>query len=352
MLFSFSVKIIHDEGGRKRMTRMGNQAACFALAGMMALLLCGCGKTGGAEEAKPELNTSDEQQANQPPLPEKLTVNSDGVPVLRVYQVDEGVTKEMDLETYLLGVVAGEMKNDWPLEALKAQAILARTFVLKFCTEKESKYQDADISTDIEEAQAYDDTGVNERVEQAVGETRGLVLSYHGELPYAWFHAHSGGATEHAVEGLSYEKEEPGYTKVTRGRESAQAPEDAREWKAEFTEKEMIAALKKIGVKDADGIFSVEVGKKGESGRAVTLRVNGESVSAPELRLALDSTRLRSTLITDIDVRDGKVIFSGKGYGHGVGMPQWGAYGMAEEGKTAEEIVEYYFNDVTVKKLW
>ena len=56
------------------MTRMGNQAACFALAGMMALLLCGCGKTGGAEEAKPELNTSDEQQANQPPLPEKLTV--------------------------------------------------------------------------------------------------------------------------------------------------------------------------------------------------------------------------------------------------------------------------------------
>ena len=352
MLFSFSVKIIHDEGGRKRMTRMGNQAACFALAGMMALLLCGCGKTGGAEEAKPELNTSDEQQANQPPLPEKLTVNSDGVPVLRVYQVDEGETKEMDLETYLLGVVAGEMKNDWPLEALKAQAILARTFVLKFCTEKESKYQDADISTDIEEAQAYDDTGVNERVEQAVGETRGLVLSYHGELPYAWFHAHSGGATEHAVEGLSYEKEEPGYTKVTRGRESAQAPEDAREWKAEFTEKEMIAALKKIGVKDADGIFSVEVGKKGESGRAVTLRVNGESVSAPELRLALDSTRLRSTLITDIDVRNGKVIFSGKGYGHGVGMPQWGAYGMAEEGKTAEEIVEYYFNDVTVKKLW
>ena len=211
------------------MTRMGNQAACFALAGMMALLLCGCGKTGGAEEAKPELNTSDEQQANQPPLPEKLTVNSDGVPVLRVYQVDEGVTKEMDLETYLLGVVAGEMKNDWPLEALKAQAILARTFVLKFCTEKESKYQGADISTDIEEAQAYDDTGVNERVEQAVAETRGLVLSYHGELPYAWFHAHSGGATERAVEGLSYEKEEPGYTKVTQGRESARAPEEARE---------------------------------------------------------------------------------------------------------------------------
>ena len=334
------------------MKNRGKRAACLALAGAMALLLCGCGETGGAEETKPELKTTDKQHANKPPLPEKLTVNSDGVPVLHVYQVDEEETKEMDLETYLMGVVAGEMKNDWPLEALKAQAILARTFVLKFCTEKESKYQGADISTDIEEAQAYDATGVNERVEQAVGETRGMVLSYHGELPYAWFHAHSGGATERAVEGLNYEQEEPGYTKVTQGRESAQAPEDAREWKAEFTEKEIIAALKRIGVKDVNSISSVEVGKKGESGRAVTLRVNGESVSAPELRLALDSTRLRSTLITDIDVQEGKVIFSGKGYGHGVGMPQWGAYGMSEEGKTAEEIVRYYFNDVTVEKLW
>lgn len=335
------------------MERLWKKAVCFALAGMTALLLCGCGAMGGAEESKPDLDITNDQRANgKPPLPEKLAVNENGVPVLRVYQVDEEETKEMDLETYLLGVVAGEMKNDWPLEALKAQAILARTFVLKFCTEKESKYEGADISTDIEEAQAYDATGINERVEQAVGDTRGMVLSYHGELPYAWFHAHSGGATERAVEGLNYEKEEPGYTKVTQGRESARAPEDAREWKAEFTEQELIAALKKVGVKDADVISSVEIGKKSESGRAVTLRVNGESVSAPELRLALDSTKLRSTLITDIDVQDGKVIFSGKGYGHGVGMPQWGAYGMAEEGKSAEEIVRYYFNDVTVEKLW
>ena len=330
------------------------RTACLTLAALLSLLLCGCGTWNGEEETKkPMIDSEREQQSDQkPPLPEKLAVNEDGVPLLRVYQVDEEETKDMDIETYLLGVVAGEMKNDWPLEALKAQAILARTFVLKFCTEKESKYHGADISTDIEEAQAYDATGINERVEQAVSETRGMVLSYHGELPYAWFHAHSGGATERAVEGLNYEKDEPGYTKVVQGRDSAQAPEDAREWQAEFSEQEMIAALKKIGVKDIEHITSLEIGKKGESGRAVTLRVNGESVSAPELRLALDSTKLRSTLITDIDVQDGKAVFSGKGYGHGVGMPQWGAYGMAEEGRTAEEIVRYYFNDVTVEKLW
>ena len=86
------------------MTRKGKKAAYFALAGMMALLLCGCGKTGGAEETKPELNATDEQQANQPPLPEKLTVNSEGIPLLRVYQLDEEEIKEMDLETSL-GVV-------------------------------------------------------------------------------------------------------------------------------------------------------------------------------------------------------------------------------------------------------
>ena len=87
-------------------------------------------------------------------------------------------------------------------------------------------------------------------------------------------------------------------------------------------------------------------------GRAVTLLINGRSVNAPEMRLALGSTKMRSTLFTDIQVSDDRVVFSGKGYGHGVGMPQWGAYGMAEEGKTAEEIVSYYFDGVTVEKVW
>ena len=77
----------------------------------------------------------------------------------------------MDAEAYVAGVVAGEMKNDWPLEALKAQAILARTFVLRFVSEKESRYEGADISTDISEAQAYDESAVNDLVLQAVEET-------------------------------------------------------------------------------------------------------------------------------------------------------------------------------------
>ena len=315
---------------------------------LAAALLSGCGDHSG--DAR--LETDPPKTESQRLLPEKLRLNTDGVPLLRVWDVDAEERKEMNIEAYLRGVVAGEMKNDWPLEALKAQAILARTFVLKFCSEKESQYRGADISTDIEEAQAYDATGISERVEQAVRETRGMVLVYQGELPYAWFHAHSGGRTERAKAGLNYEGEEPGYTRVTEGRESEKAPEDARQWKEAFGKAEFLSAARRAGLEELDRVDTVAVGETGESGRAVTLLVNGKPVNAPELRLALDSTKMRSTLLTDIQVTDSEVILSGRGYGHGVGMPQWGAYGMAEEGKTAEEIVTYYFSGVTVEKIW
>ncbi|MBR5430591.1 MAG: SpoIID/LytB domain-containing protein, partial [Firmicutes bacterium] len=305
---------------RQRRKRWGITAALLAA----AVLLAGCAAAGGEGE-KPLSPGPDAQAEQKPPLPEKLALNGEGVPLLQVYDADAGELREMDLESYLLGVVAGEMKNDWPLEALKAQAILARTFVLKFCAEKESVHRGADISTDIGEAQAYDATGVNERVEQAVRETRGMVLSYHGELPFAWFHAHSGGATERAVEGLHYDGEEPGYIKVTQGRESDRAPEEARQWSARFTSQEVAAAARKAGADGIDGVSAIQMGRQGESGRAVTVEINGRSVSAPELRLALGATKMRSTLLTELRLEDGQIVMAGKGYGHGVGMPQWGA---------------------------
>ena len=312
-----------------------------------------CVLTGCAAAAKDTIPQSTNEPENAvPQLPEKLAKNEAGIPILKVYVTDDETVEEMDIESYLLGVVAGEMKNDWPMEALKAQAILARTFVLKFCDEKESKYAGADISTDIEEAQAYDATAVNERVEQAVKETEGLVLSNQGELPYAWFHAHSGGMTAKAKEGLNYEKEEPAYTRVTAGMESEKAPADAAAWEATFGETEFVTAARKSGLKNLKELETVEVGERGVSGRAVTLMVNGSSVPAANLRIQLGSTKMRSTLLSSLKLEDGKVYMAGKGYGHGVGMPQWGAYGLAETGKTAEEIVTYYFQDVSVEKVW
>ncbi|MBE5786501.1 MAG: SpoIID/LytB domain-containing protein [Clostridiales bacterium] len=324
----------------------------LGLVGLMLalLLMAGCAASGeapGKTESPGVLETEKRVK-----IPEKLSRNANGEPILTVYQTDEEEVRQMEIETYLLGVLAGEMKNDWPMEALKAQAILARTFVLKFCSEKESKYPGADISTDIEEAQAYDETGINERIEKAVQETRGIVLTHQGELPYAWFHAHSGGVTARAKEGLDYEKEEPGYTQSVPGMESDMAPDEAKKWEASFPAEEVMKAAKESGLAGIEELESVEIGQRGESGRAVTWRINGRDVSAPAMRIALGSTMLRSLLIDEMEYRDQTLIVRGRGYGHGVGMPQWGAYAMAEEGKKAADIVQYYFRDVKLEKLW
>lgn len=292
-----------------------------------------------------------EASGKLPPMPEKIDRFENGVPVLGVYVTDRDDIEAMTLEEYLEGVLAGEMKNDWPLEALKAQAILARTFVLKFMTEKESKYGGADVSTDIEEAQAYDAAAINDRIRQAVKETHGLVLSCEGELPYAWFHAHSGGKTERAKEGLNWKDAEPAYTRVADGHENASAAPDAAEWNATFTEAQVIEAAKAAGYTVAK-LDAATVGDVGESGRAVTLKLGDQNVNAPDFRIAIGSTEMRSTLLTDIRLDNGKVVMSGKGFGHGVGMSQWGAYALADEGRQANEIVMSYFENVEVVKMY
>jgi len=324
------------------------------------LLLGGCAarRPGQGNAALPEPENTPRVSAKASPgkaaadlVPERLARDEDGVPVLRVYDVESEKMEELSVEAYLPAVLAGEMAGDWPLEALKAQAILARTFVLQFVSQKKSMYEGADISTDIKEAQAYDASGVNDRIRQAVEETRGLVLNAGGELPYAWFHAHSGGLTARAKEGLDYEKAEPGYTQCVKGMENDEAPAEAAQWEAAFTQEEVIAAAKDAGVSVKE-ITGIEVGQRGESGRAMTLMISGKEVSAPAFRLAIGSTKMRSCLLESLRVEDGQVIIRGRGYGHGVGMSQWGAYAMAQEGKTAEEIVLHYFTGVTLDRAW
>ena len=291
-------------------------------------------------------------QADAPTLPDTLDYGEDGVPTIIVYDVAERDYKRLNIEDYVMGVLAGEMRNDWPMEALKAQAILARTFVLKFISEKQSKYDGADISTDISEAQAYAPDQINERIEKAVSETRGQVLSAGGELPYAWFHAHSGGKTELPVEGLDYDQENPSYLRVVESPDSDSAPTTVKNWSATFTANQVARAAKEAGVDVGSTVTSIEAGKKSESGRTIYFLINGRRVSAPALRLQLDSTVLKSTLISSVELKDGRVTFTGSGYGHGVGMSQWGAYALALDGRTAEEIISWYFTGVGVATVW
>ena len=323
-----------------------------ALALMLALTLAlgGCmAQDRGGEGPAWQLKSGDQ---NAPMLPEGLEIGEDGLPTLKVYDATSESVIEMDIEQYVEGVVAGEMKNDWPMEALKAQAILARTFVLKFVGDKKSRHAGADISTDVAEAQAYAPDSVNERVRQAVSQTRGQAMAFDGEFVNAWFHAHSGGMTELPSVALEYKNGDPPYLQPVSSRESDEAPESARSWTATFTAEQVQKACADAGTKVAGQVTSVKLGETGESGRAKTLIVNGESVSAPSLRIQIGANRLRSTLIDDISVEDGKVTFKGRGYGHGVGLSQWGAYQLAEDGKNAREIIETYFTGVELVELW
>ena len=278
-----------------------------------ALCLClfGCAaQSGGGDKPalpQPESTPSRTQGTSAAQLvPERLSKNESGVPMLRVYDVKSETLETLSVEDYLPAVLAGEMAGDWPLEALKAQAILARTFVLQFVSQKESMYDGADISTDIKEAQAYDAAGVNARIREAVKETRGEVLNAGGELPYAWFHAHSGGLTARAKEGLDYEKAEPSYTQCVKGMENDEAPAEAAHWQADFSADEVMAAANASGA-EVDALESIAVGRRGESGRAETLLISGQEVSAPAFRIAIGSTKMRSCLLESLRVEEGRV---------------------------------------------
>lgn len=312
---------------------------------LAALLLCALMAACAAPEEPPAAT-------HQPGLPAGIVTNDEGVPTLEVYLTATETVSPMDIETYVMGVVAGEMKNDWPLEALKAQAILARTFVLRFVSEKESRYAGADISTDIAEAQAYNEDNVNDAIRRAVEETAGQVLvTSAGTLPYTWFHAHSGGTTALAREGLGWRDAEPAYTLVTDGLDSHDAPAEAKAWEADFSAETFIAACRQVGA-DPGSVASVGIGEKGASGRAVTLLVDGVKVPAAELRMALGSTVMRSTLLTEFTSDGASVHMTGRGYGHGVGMPQWGAYALAQDGMTGEDIALHYYQGLSLVRMW
>ena len=128
-------------------------------------------------------------------------------PTISVCFHETGEIKSMPLETYLEGVVAAEMDPNWPLAALEAQAIVARTFTLKKLQEGPLEGRNAQASTDPKEFQAYDASRVNDRVRQAVSNTRGKIITYRGEPIRAWFHSSSGGKTASASEGLNFTKE-------------------------------------------------------------------------------------------------------------------------------------------------
>ncbi len=268
-------------------------------------------------------------------------------PDISVFFHTTGDIKSMPLETYLEGVVAAEMDPNWPAAALEAQAIVARTFTLKKIQEGPIEGRNAQASTDHKEFQAYDASRVNDKVKQAVKNTRGQIATYGGQPIMAWFHSSSGGTTASASEGLNFTKERTPYTQPVTDVQQ----EPAHAWSCTLSADKVLEAAKALGA-SFDDLTSIEIGRKGPSGRTETLRINKKEVSAPQFRLAVGDKTMRSTLIDTLRMEGDSVYMKGRGFGHGVGMSQWGAWILAQRGKSAQEIVTYYFKGVQIHDAW
>lgn len=294
------------------------------------------------------------KKAQQKPTPDQQAENVNRPePQLSLFVNETGEKKQIGIEEYIAGVVAAEMDTAWPVEALAAQAILARTFTMENVKSgRVKKLHGTDASTSVEEFQAYAPEKINNNVRQAVNKTRGKVVLYNNRYIHAWFHACDGGKTATAEEGLAFNKEPTPYVKVVEDNCLKITVPENRLWTAKFSTQQVRRAVLKSSGKDPGEFSRVEITKKGPSGRAESIKVGSQVLSGPALRLGLGSDVVRSMKLDNLYVQGNMVVFQGKGFGHGVGLCQWGANQMAGSGKAPEEIIKYYFKEVTIKKQW
>jgi len=275
-------------------------------------------------------------------------------PTISLYDNKTGQKLNIKLEEYLAGVVAAEMDPAWPVNALAAQAIIARTFTMEnIKAGRIKKIHGTDASTSIEEFQAYDPSRINDNVRKAVSMTRGEVVLHKGQYIKGWFAACDGGVEASAKEGLSYVKTPTPYVNAgVKDNCLSITPPENKSWTSEIPLNRVREAARKITGKDPGNIQSVTITQKGPSGRVEKIRLGNVEVGGPALRLALGSDQVRSMLIDSATVQGDKLVLKGKGFGHGVGMCQWGANLMARNGKSPEDIVSFYFKDINIKKIW
>lgn len=288
------------------------------------------------------------------PLRRPSAVREQGERTLSLFVDETGERKTIKLEEYLAGVVAAEMEPNWPKAALGAQAIVARTFTLERLksTGGVKKLHGTDVCTNPEHFQAYDPRRINDNVREAVRSTRGMVITWRGDLVKAYFHSNSGGKTATLREGLNLSMGATPYLRVVDDSNlQDNVPARDRTWTASFSMDEIRRAANKGGGGTPAG-GTLRIARKGPSGRVVTFTIDGSSVPAPDLRLALGSEKMRSTLIDKMTTSNGRVTFTGRGFGHGVGMSQWGANALARQGKSAEDIVKFYYKGVQIQKLY
>jgi len=278
---------------------------------------------------------------------DEITFNFSENSVVRVYREDTNIIETVPIEEYVVGVLAGEMPISFNIEALKAQAVASRSYVMKQIEKNISKEYDVidtvmnQVYLDKEYLMAtwsgsYTDN-IN-KIKLAVLSTKGEYLSYDGKVAEALFFSTSPGITENSEE--VFVSNEPYLRSVSSTWDEISPVYSTT---ITYTLSEFYDLL---NITHQDNL-TIEITSKTSTGRIKKLKINGKELTGNYVcsKLSLNSTYFEI-------IQDGtKVIIKNKGYGHGVGMSQYGAEGMARAGYTYQEILKHYYQNIEIKKF-
>ena len=274
----------------------------------------------------------------------KHTTFFNTIPNIKVKQKNDEI-KSMDLEQYIVGVVAAEMPASFDEEALKAQAVAARSYATYKMQKSNNDY---DVVTTVanqsyitvEEMQNKWQDSFNKyytKIVNAVNATKGEIMTYKDEVVEAFYFAMSNGYTEDVNLVFGENKD---YLKSVKSIYDMNNKKFVVE--KEFSKEEI---CNKLNINCNNLIFSnIE---RSNSNRVISLKVNDKIFKGTTFRHKLG---LRSTDF-DIKINSNKIIITTRGYGHGVGMSQYGANGMAKEGYSYEEILKYFYKNIKISSI-
>ncbi|UCD85282.1 MAG: SpoIID/LytB domain-containing protein, partial [Deltaproteobacteria bacterium] len=258
------------------------------------------------------------------------------------------IIDELDLEQYLVGLINLEISSQWSIEAVKAQAVVARTYALYKRQRRQEEFYDLEASV-LDQVYAGSNPE-DQRSRYAVRQTRGEVIAYQGQVVPAYFHSNCGGRTE--ASRYLWSREDYPFLRGVKCDFCTEAPDYF--WSYRLSLKDLERVLRRKGVR-VNGIQAILVAKQTSSNRALLLEITSASgktnIKGEKFRGILGSTKIKSTNF-QVKIEGGKVYFHGSGYGHGVGLCQWGSKGMAEKGHDYRSILKYYYPGVEIKRLY
>jgi len=267
------------------------------------------------------------------------------IDIIRTEDMKLLVINHIDVEDYLRGVLYNEVSHWWPMATLKAQAITARTYALY--QSQVNKAKDYDMTSDVY-SQVYGGRFSERwRTDRAIRATKNKVLTYKGSIFSTYYHATCGGHTENASNLWNVDLSPLEGSKCTFCRRSPHY-----DWKKEMSLLDIESKLKSSGFKIGN-IKSIEVIRVNKSGRAEEIEVKSASatltIPAKDFRRILGNNFIRSTHFK-LKIRRNKVSFDGRGWGHGVGMCQWGAYLMGKRRYKSQEILAFYYPGTKIEE--